>query len=246
MTENERISPTLPTTKEETLNSLYQIENVNNIIYPLTNKLANMQVAKEQNQDTYIDQQSLYKTYVITTVIMIVLTVISVILTLSVGSLFGLGVLIFLFATIKSIFDVTKSKKAIATAENNLNYLTTQINDIMPKLVCEMHRNRETIRLQETMCPKECKDPNYLRLYISYFETGRADSLKEARAIFDEHLHRERMEQMVSNQLRATIAAYEAAERAANAAAAVQHTAEHANTIANQTAFDVNVMKYKQ
>ena len=94
----------------------------------------------------------------------------------------------------------------------------------------------EAISLIPYFCPKECYDPRMLRKYISFFEEGRADTIKEARNLFDEWMHRERMEKKADAQYAATQDAIAAAYAAKNAAEAAKNSADTAKNSADTAA----------
>lgn len=85
------------------------------------------------------------------------------------------------------------------------------------------------VSLIQYFCPIECFKPRNLRKYISFFEDGRADTIKEARNLFDEWMHRERMEQKADAQYAATQEAIDAAYAAANAAYQAKASADQAS-----------------
>ena len=51
--------------------------------------------------------------------------------------------------------------------------------------------------------PAECIDPRHARMFISYFEQGRAQSLGQATGLFEEYIHRVHLEQAAQDQLNA-------------------------------------------
>ncbi len=95
----------------------------------------------------------------------------------------------------------------------------------------------EAIALIPYFCPKECYDPRKLRKYISFFEEGRVDTIKEARNLFDEWMYRERMEQKTDMQLEETQNAIAAANAARAAAENAANTARQAKTSADWAAY---------
>lgn len=94
-----------------------------------------------------------------------------------------------------------------------------------PMLICEVIANRKLPMLNQKvesaafrhrkkqkqyldlltaaaeLMPKECIDPQYARIFISYLETGQANTLPQAWQLFEQHVHRERMERLAREQL---------------------------------------------
>ena len=65
------------------------------------------------------------------------------------------------------------------------------------------------------MMPRECAVPEYARIFVSFFETGRAQTLADATGLFEEYRHREKMESLARQQVAAANAARDAAIYAA-------------------------------
>ncbi len=96
----------------------------------------------------------------------------------------------------------------------------------------------DDIALMPYFCPKGCYNgPQYMRKYVSFFEEGRADTIKEARNLFDEWMHRKRMEQKADAQYAATQEAIAAANAARVAADSAATTASQAKASADRAAY---------
>lgn len=140
------------------------------------------------------------------------------------------------------VFAVTLSskistKKAAAAAAVRLEELAVLIPQADQKLTELVQENNNDLSIWRHVCPKECWDARYLRTFVSYYEDGRADSLKEGYALFEEMLHRERMEGLAQEQVRSAHAAEAAANAAANAANRAAADASQAKTAANNAAY---------
>lgn len=92
------------------------------------------------------------------------------------------------------------------------------------------------IHLWKTMMPQECINPAYARKYISFFENGQASTEAEARNLFDQFLHWEKMEDMAAQQLASTQSANAAILAAASRAADAAENAAKATRDLNQAA----------
>ncbi len=86
-------------------------------------------------------------------------------------------------------------------------------------------------------CPKDCRSPQLLRVFVSYIETGRATNVVEAQRLYDDYVHREAMEMMAYEQVQHSIAAENAALEARSAAQEAATKAEQARNAANTAAW---------
>ena len=98
------------------------------------------------------------------------------------------------------------------------------------------------LSLRQIWAPEECSDPVHFRKFINFFETGRAQNFNEARNLFDEYIHRVKMEQLAANQVSASLSAAAAASAAASASLRAASAAEDARDAANRA--DMN-SRYK-
>ena len=245
MSDNRVVSNTLPQDKGTILEMLHQIERATVATYPLTSRFATLFVAKQENEaiqkkatENYAGGRKLSPiAFVIAAIIGLLAFVI-----LEEGLLSVLmGFLFFptLLFAIGSVVVTAGYKKELTRSETNIKQLDSEMDVVLTQLAQVKQTHQEALALRPTMCPNECSDPKYMRLYISYLETGRADTLKEARNIFDEHLYRERMERKITEQIDMSRQAYEMAERAADAAYAARNAANYAAVKAQQTSYDV-------
>lgn len=86
------------------------------------------------------------------------------------------------------------------------------------------------IATHRTIFPKNCGDLRHIQIFVEFFENGRADSLKEAYALYDELIHRERMEGHAQAQTQAALATEAAARAAASAASSAAVSAAQTAT----------------
>ena len=93
---------------------------------------------------------------------------------------------------------------------------------------CE--KNSLEIATHRTIFPSNCGDLRHIQIFVEFFENGRADSLKEAYALYDELIHRERMEGHAQTQTQAALATEAAARAAASAASSTAISAAQTAT----------------
>lgn len=117
--------------------------------------------------------------------------------------------------------DVANTKKCAA----RLQELETLVPEAERKAQEVVNKHPGMVQVLQVICPKECANPAYLRVFVSYFEDGRADNLKEAYALFEEKLHRDKMEGHAQTQTQAALATEAAARAAASAAASAATSA---------------------
>lgn len=243
MLSNETEQPIAAQTKAEILKLLYQIEQATAEVYPLSSQFAKLMIEKqdkETNKKSCEAGSSKLLSF-ITLGIAVAVGIYSFFITNSnllkcIGAVFCIFMLLlalFLFASAVSNKNAAKRlNKEIPELDRQMEIVLKQLSDVM-------NRHQNALQLRKQMCPEACSDPKYLRLYISYLETSQADTLKEAWALFDTQMHRDRMEGLAKEQLRAAQDAYHAAEQALSAANAAKDSADKAANAARQASFDV-------
>lgn len=120
--------------------------------------------------------------------------------------------------------QVANLQRAVAAEEYKLNQLKQQY--------------QSDLLIRQWVLPQECVFPRYMRLWVSYFETGRANSMADAYALFENHLHREKMEANANAQLAAALSAEQAAHAAYSAASQAAATAQQAKNSADWAAYN--------
>lgn len=154
-----------------------------------------------------------------------------------------LGRFILVVSIFLAIFMTVVSKHNIKKYKEEHSKLLAALDEANKQLEECGKRCDEAIGLIQYFCPKECYDPRNLRKYISFFEDGRADTIKEARNLFDEYMHRERMEQKADAQYAATQEAIAAAYAARVAADSAATTASQAKASADWAAYNSRFKK---
>lgn len=238
MADTQTMPNTNPETKDSILKILYQIERATEATYPLTSRFAKLFVEKQENEDARkkkLEECSASKK--LCPVLFIATAVIGLLAFVVFNShLLKLVFFLVLLFAIASLFGGSGYKKELTQIEENIKKLDSEIDTVLTQLVQVKKEHQSALSLRATMCPTECSEPRYMRLYISFLETGRADTLKEAKNLFDEHLHRERLEQNVTAQIEMSRKAYEAAERAYEAAERATDAAHDAQNAAHDAA----------
>lgn len=133
-------------------------------------------------------------------------------------------------------------KKQIAKGSVELDNLQAQANQVEAQYNQVRNQYLTGYTIAELICPEECADPQYMRLFISYIENGRALSLRDATDLFERHIHRETMENMAFAQVQASQAAEQAAYAAMEASQRAEMEARNATNAANRATW-VSFMK---
>ena len=127
-------------------------------------------------------------------------------------------------------------KKDLSENTKKLPQLELQLADA-ERLEAEVkEQNQIGMAIHRELCP-ECENPQEFRMFVGYFESGRADSLKEAKNLFAQERHQIQMQKMTQEQIAASEAARMAAERAENAANSAVIAAQNAETQARWAAW---------
>ena len=147
------------------------------------------------------------------------------------GIICAIGILKFLFDHLKARIDIPKCQQKVQAAEQYRAEAQAQLDQVVDQ-------NRTGLQYFLALDIQELWSPAYLRTFISYFESGRVQTLNEARAMFETYMHRLRLEQKADLQLDAAIATRNAALSAANAAQNAASASQNAANAANRAAFN--------
>ena len=142
-----------------------------------------------------------------------------------------------ILVTIISFCLIPGYKKTYETTATRLQELELLIADSEKELEAVKQQHIDGFSIWYTLC-RECKLPNEIRIFVHYFESGRADTLKEAKNLFAQERHQAHMEQLSQEQIAAAAATRRAAERAESAALSASAQASIAATQARQAAYE--------
>ena len=220
--------------KAELLPLLHQWETALNAVTPAARRYAELSVRSDEIQqelqkgnENGEGGKKLLKIVVIATLVIAVLnyTVFSEsFFQLLTSFAMGVGVL----AIIVTACLTYSYQKTWKTAVEERDQVAAQLQEASREVERLKEQYADDLYLRQVACPRECVNPQYMRLFVSYFENGRADTMKEAWNLFDEYIHRERLEQMAADQVTAARAAQYAAERAATTASEAKSAADSA------------------
>ena len=228
--------------RQQLINLLSTVEQNYNKVFPAIDKHAHLTVALNNEKEKLEASKDEKKALPITLGIFAGAAVLFLILRAGAGIL---GKLFYLFLAIGAVIcalitvgvillDISNAKHAA----KDIAELTLQLEASEKDLMQLKEQYGTDIRMHQWLFPKQCLYPRYTRIFVSYFEDGRADSLKEAYALFDEMLHREKMEGMAQEQVRHAQAAESAAYAAMNAANQAAADASRAKNSADWAAFN--------
>lgn len=136
--------------------------------------------------------------------------------------------IIAIIVAIVAFAKIPKRKRKIEEIKAEIIGIDQKIQQI-DYTIRELHKDKEISQKQtayQLYFPNTDAGPYDIAYIINLMTTGRADSFKEAINLYDEHLHRNNLERMASQQLnyakKAAAAASAAADSAAEAAAAAR------------------------
>lgn len=223
------------------LTMLKTVEANYNKVYPCAERYARISVDKSTSMTKRDSAKAEGKIQMITLIIFSVAAVVLFILSAGAGT-FGSFVLKFLglgavVCAVIQLVMMIGNKSNVKKLEKTIAELTVQLSEAEAELNKMKEVYTADMLIRQWVCPAECQNPRYLRQFISFFENGRTDSLKEARNLFDEFMHRERMEKMAANQVSAARAAEAAAHDAMRAAQNAEVTASSAKNAADWAAY---------
>lgn len=130
---------------------------------------------------------------------------------------FGFLCFIALILGIPSVMKIREGmdyKRSTRAYMYSIEKMNEELSQAQQNLKQAKAKHQQSLLILQWVCPQECVNPKYLRQFISYFENGRAGSLKEAKNLFDEFLHRQRLEQMAAAQAKSAQEAKAAADEA--------------------------------
>lgn len=227
--------------RQQLLNLFTTIEGATWRTFTCAEKVYDVREAKKKAEEEVAYAKNYKKVGLILTIVFAAVAVFFFIVSGNVGKfsgffckLFGFGGLgLAIIALVSRFTQMSSGKKA----EKQLEELIPQEAAAVEELERVKAECATDIILRQWLCPAECAVPQYLRIFVSYFENGRADSMKEALGLFEEHMHRERMETAANQQLQAALAAQAAANAAAAAANNAAATAAQAKNSADWAAY---------
>lgn len=229
-------------THDKKLEILYQAEDALNGFWPTAENYARLLVEKdEKDQIAKKEFENIGGGKKATRFFLILSAVLAVL-----GLILPAGLLNFLamFFLIGSVLMVIGCLVMSSSYKSNYKTASARIKELEP-LIAAADKEVTALKQQyaqgfvirDELCP-ECKNPQTLRAFIGYFESRRADTLKEAKNLFAQELHQNRMEKLSQEQISAAIEARHAAERAASAANAASTAASNAATQARWAAYE--------
>lgn len=228
--------------RTELLNLLSYTEKNYNIVYPFIEKYVTLSLKVADTEKEISTNSNEAKSNFISAAIAAGFALIFFIWRSTARSL---GALILTFLSIGAVVTVLpalssalNSRKAAKKCEQKLPGLKAEAAAAHEQVERMKQQYKTDMLIRQWICPEQCWKPQYLRTFVSYFEDGRADSLKEAYALFDEMLHREKMEGMAQDQVRHAQAAESAAYAAMNAANQAAADASRAKNSADWAAFN--------
>ena len=138
-----------------------------------------------------------------------------------------------IFAVI-AFFTLLHEWKSLLNLKKSVPQLESELKEITAQLEQVKEKNNAWLVIRAWICPPEYSYPEHMRMFVSYFEDGRVSSMKEARNLFDQYIHRVRMENTANAQL-AAVRADDARIAAQNAAFTAQQAKYSADRAAYQT-----------
>lgn len=219
------------------LNLFTRAEAAYHRVMPASEYFENLKREQKEKQEQVEKAKS--KTFLILFIVAAAIAVFSLIFIISSSrtdafsgffrKVFGvIGLIAAVILFVATLIGKISAKKDAAAAAVRLEELAVLIPQADQKLTQLVQENNNDLSVWQNVCPKECANARYLRTFVSYYEDGRADNLKEGYALFEQMLHRERMEGHAQEQVRAAQAAEAAANRAASDAAAAKASADNA------------------
>ena len=207
---------------DKKLEILYQAEDALNGLWPAAENCARLLVEKdEKEQAAKKEFENIGGGKKATRFFLILSAVLAVL-----GLILPEGLLNFLaiFFLIGSVLMVIGCLVMSSSYKSNYKTASARVKELEPLIAAAdkevnaiKQRYAQGFAIRDALCP-ECKNPQTLRAFISYFESRRADTLKEAKNLFAQEMHQNRMEKLSQEQISAAIEARRAAERATSAA----------------------------
>lgn len=230
-------------TNKQKLELLYEAEAYIDAISPEAEKYARLVVEKEKTLQTAKEHLADIGSIKVAACLFLILSAVLAVLWLIFPD--GLLKLLAKFCLLPSVLAIIISlcmilvnKKAYRAKAARLNELKTLIaaSDKEIEAVKQQYINEYSIWY--TFC-QECSSPRDIRTFIHYFESGRANTLKEAKNLFAQERYQDQLNKLTLEQIDAAKAARRAADRAANAAQSAAAAASSAKISSDRTWWEV-------
>ena len=213
------------------LDSLHEAEDAVNAVYPCGLRIVDLEKDLDHEKGKLEKDKSTAKTQPFYMLVAVVMAFVGGVLREGrfLSTLFlWLGILLFVISVLALVtypVSTAPKKKKIGELEQDLASAEEDFSQIT-----EQHSRG--LRFFGDYMPKDCMYPPYARVFVEYFERGRAQTIPDGWSLFEEYMHREKMEGIAQNQLSAVYGlsnivqtlntevsrAANAAERAAGAA----------------------------
>ncbi|MBQ7876617.1 MAG: hypothetical protein IJ316_04930 [Clostridia bacterium] len=225
---------------EQLMPYLREAETAVGAVYPATERYSRIYLGREE---TVKVRDGLLKNRPGFIVVFVVFAMISVaVFFLGLVTLETIGFLVFslpsaLFLMIFGIIGILSNNNSLKKTNKNLTVLENELlkADADVKQLQDTHNNGQLIRM--AICPNECKNPENMRVFVNFFETGRARNLNEAKNLFDEYMYRKNMQDIAKQQMQYSFDARTAAYEARAAAERAATNASNASTAASRAEF---------
>lgn len=190
----------------ELYNNLLAAEKAINEIWPLAVAQSTAQHKKQSSEKEMRDARTEYKVGVWMLCICVPALILclaqffihsssTALVILILGStLFGIFILSGIIIVPLEGIKCKRLKADIAAYQREIENATIQLEN------AKSH-NAQGLALAHKLMPYDCFDPSHARVFVGYFETGRASTIPEALNLFEEYMHRYRMEQAAKEQL---------------------------------------------
>ena len=140
--------------------------------------------------------------------------------------------------TVVTFFMVPGYKKTYEAKAARLKELEPLIAAARKETDAVKQQHNDGFSIWYTFC-REYASPQDIRSFIYFFESGRADTLKEAKNLFAQKSHQDHLEQLTQEQIEVAEAARRAANEAASAARSAAAAASAAKTSSDAAWWEV-------
>ena len=225
--------------KAELMNILIKTKKAYQDMWPFICSYASVESEYEKTKATVEEgPKPKIKVYLIVTIALFVVSIFNFITSGNTDVISGFGrkivggfALFFaLCAAGFTLIHVIVHKSSYKNACAKLKELEPQLENHKKMFDEYCEKNSLEIATHRTIFPSNCGDLRHIQIFVEFFENGRADSLKEAYALYDELIHRERMEGHAQTQTQAALATEAAARAAASAASSTAISAAQTAT----------------
>lgn len=148
----------------------------------------------------------------------------------------GLAIFVLVCSIIVGVSQIVS--KSVEKSEKDLLQAQNYAAQVKNALTQKRNENKEGLGFYTNMMPRDCSMPENARLFVSFFETGRAQTLGDAVGLYDEYKHREKMEALANQQIAASNAAVNAAMYAAEQSINAMNAANRATNAANRASMN--------